>query len=204
MRQLFTSMLDQSSINVAGCEIYAKGSDDGYYSDKHSLGGSTGGDKVTAIIESNTHASNTNNNNGQSYDVESDNHHHQQPATAVAGKQDPESRRIRVFAAYNTGLNKGSSFVLHVGSKSTAREVMHLVVMHLNHAAVQKGLEGPLYGTDDLNEFCLVAVIGPRERVLRDDYKILQLQNPWTKGRLFIRHKNDLLAALEQGETTDV
>uniref|UniRef100_A0A8W8JC18 Ras-associating domain-containing protein n=3 Tax=Magallana TaxID=2171616 RepID=A0A8W8JC18_MAGGI len=52
--------------------------------------------------------------------------------------------------------------------------------------------------------FCLVAVIGARERILRDDYQPLHLQNPWTKGRLYVRMKSNLLAAIQQGHATEV
>jgi hypothetical protein len=43
-----------------------------------------------------------------------------------------------------------------------------------------------------------VAVIGSRERCLRDDFRPLNLQNPWKSGKLFVRMKNDLLAAFER------
>ncbi len=43
-----------------------------------------------------------------------------------------------------------------------------------------------------------VAVIGSRERCLRDDFRPLNLQNPWRSGKLFVRMKNDVLAALER------
>ena len=64
-------------------------------------------------------------------------------------------------------------------------------------AVLLKGLEGPIYAPEELSNFCLVAVIGARERCLRDDFKPLQLQNPWKKGRLYVRQKHDVLAALE-------
>lgn len=64
-------------------------------------------------------------------------------------------------------------------------------------AVVLKGQEGPIYTVDELPNFCLVAVIGARERCLRDDFKPLQLQNPWKKGRLYVRQKQDVLAAIE-------
>lgn len=103
---------------------------------------------------------------------------------------------IQVFAAYNTGLANGTSLKLHVTPKTTAREVVDLVVKQLNMAVVLKGKDGPIYGAEQFENFCLVAVIGARERCLRDDFKPLQLQNPWKKGRLYVRQKNDLLAAI--------
>ncbi|GAB0088266.1 Ankyrin repeat and fibronectin type-III domain-containing protein 1 [Sergentomyia squamirostris] len=104
---------------------------------------------------------------------------------------------IQVYAAYETGLASGTSLKLHVTPKTTAREVVDLVVKQLNMAVVLKGREGPIYTADKLDNFCLVAVIGARERCLRDDFKPLQLQNPWKKGRLYVRQKHDLLAAIE-------
>ncbi|XP_067005275.2 ankyrin repeat and fibronectin type-III domain-containing protein 1 [Anabrus simplex] len=105
---------------------------------------------------------------------------------------------LQVYAAYETGLASGTSLKLHVTPWTTAREVVDLVVKQLNMAVVLKGKDGPIYPNDKLKNFCLVAVIGARERCLRDDFKPLQLQNPWKKGRLYVRQKQDVLAALEQ------
>lgn len=104
---------------------------------------------------------------------------------------------FQVYAAYETGLASGTSLKLHVTPRTTAREVVDLVVTQLNVAVVLKHQAGPIYTPDELPNFCLVAVIGARERCLRDDFKPLQLQNPWKKGRLYVRQKQDVLAALE-------
>ncbi len=108
-----------------------------------------------------------------------------------------ERNVLQVFAAYHTGLASGTSVKLNVTSETTAREVVDLVIKQLNMAVILKGRDGPVYDNDRLKNFCLVAVIGNRERCLRDDFKPLNLQNPWRKGRLFVRMKNDLLAAIE-------
>lgn len=111
---------------------------------------------------------------------------------------------LQVYVAYETGLSKGTRVRLHVTEKTTAREVVTLVVKQLNKAVTSKGKCGPIYGEDELDKFCLVAVIGARERILRDDYHPLQLQNPWTKGKLYVRMKRNLLAAIQQGHATEV
>ncbi|KAJ8957396.1 hypothetical protein NQ318_004876 [Aromia moschata] len=111
--------------------------------------------------------------------------------------KEQQSGILQVFAAYETGLASGTSLKLHVTPRTTAREVVDLVVKQLNMAVVLKGKEGPIYNAEKLKNFCLVAVIGARERCLRDDFKPLQLQNPWKKGRLYVRQKQDVLAALE-------
>lgn len=107
---------------------------------------------------------------------------------------------IQVYAAYNTGLASGTSLKLHVTPRTTAREVVNLVVKQLNMAIGLKGKDGPIYSDDEFDNFCLVAVIGARERCLRDDFKPLQLQNPWRKGRLYVRQKHNVLAALEHSQ----
>ncbi|KAM3959207.1 LOW QUALITY PROTEIN: ankyrin repeat and fibronectin type III domain containing protein wide awake [Aphomia sociella] len=104
---------------------------------------------------------------------------------------------LQVFAAYETGLAAGTSLKLHVTPRTSAREVIDLVVKQLNMAAILKGKEGPVYAPEKFQDFCLVAVIGARERCLRDDFRPLQLQNPWRKGRLYVRLKHDVLAALQ-------
>ncbi|KAI5652066.1 ankyrin repeat and fibronectin type-III domain-containing protein 1 [Phthorimaea operculella] len=121
-----------------------------------------------------------------------------QKSEEVKGPEKPEQAGIlQVFAAYETGLAAGTSLKLHVTPRTSAREVIDLVVKQLNMAAVLKGKSGPVYGPEKLQDFCLVAVIGARERCLRDDFRPLQLQNPWRKGRLYVRLKHDVLAALQ-------
>lgn len=127
------------------------------------------------------------------------------PKPPPAPARTPDSGSIiRVYAAYDTGLAKGTSVKLQVTQKSTAREVINLVIQQLNQAVQARNLSGPVYGLEEWLDFCLVAVIGSRERCLRDDFCPLQLQNPWQKGRLFVRKKNDLLAALEYGNSAIV
>ncbi|KAK7079736.1 Ankyrin-repeat and fibronectin type III domain-containing 1 [Halocaridina rubra] len=108
---------------------------------------------------------------------------------------------IQVYAAYETGLASGTSVKLHITPRTTAREVIDLVVKQLNMAVVLKGKGGPTYGNDRLRDFVLVAVIGIRERCLRDDFRPLQLQNPWIRGKLYVRLRRDVLAALEQSNS---
>ncbi|XP_071443530.1 ankyrin repeat and fibronectin type-III domain-containing protein 1 isoform X1 [Hetaerina americana] len=114
------------------------------------------------------------------------------------GAADDTGSELQVYAAYETGLAPGTSVRLHVTRETTAREVVDLVVQQLSMAAVLKGKSGPVYaGAQRLRSFCLVAVIGARERCLRDDFRPLMLQNPWRRGRLYIRMRHDLLAAIQ-------
>lgn len=113
------------------------------------------------------------------------------------GSRRPDSI-IQVFAAYESGLSSGVSVKLSVTNKTTAREVIDMVVKSLNKTVISKKKKGPTYGNDKLKNFCLVAVIDKRERCLRDDFKLQTIQDPWRRGKFYVRFKNDLLAAIEQ------
>lgn len=103
----------------------------------------------------------------------------------------------QVCAAYDTGLPHPTSLKLHISPTTSAREVVQLFLQQLNMSVVVKGKTGPIYPSTEFGNFCLVSVTGARERCLRDDFKPLQLTHPWRDGRMYIRHKQDVLAALE-------
>ena len=111
---------------------------------------------------------------------------------------------LMVYPAYEMGLTNITCVNLHVTSQTTARDVVQRVIHHVNQAVRNKGLNGPFYPENQLGDFCLVAVVGARERVLRDDFQPLALQAPWTMGRLYVRLKGNLLAALERSQVTSV
>ncbi|XP_050538090.1 ankyrin repeat and fibronectin type-III domain-containing protein 1 isoform X9 [Daktulosphaira vitifoliae] len=104
---------------------------------------------------------------------------------------------IEVHAAYDTGLSHPASLTLHISPTTSAREVVQLFLQQLNMSVLVKGKTGPIYPSTEFANFCLVSVTGARERCLRDDFKPLQLTEPWRNGRMYIRHKQDVLAALE-------
>ncbi|XP_022170944.1 uncharacterized protein LOC111034176 isoform X1 [Myzus persicae] len=104
---------------------------------------------------------------------------------------------IEVCAAYDTGLPHPTSLKLHISPTTSAREVVQLFLQQLNMSVLVKGKTGPIYPSTEFGNFCLVSVTGARERCLRDDFKPLQLTHPWRDGRMYIRHKQDVLAALE-------
>ena len=53
-------------------------------------------------------------------------------------------------------------------------------------------------------DLCLVAVIGGQEKCFKDDFRPLQLQNPWRRGKLFLRLRSEALAASSSGYFTSV
>uniref|UniRef100_A0A915IP49 Ras-associating domain-containing protein n=1 Tax=Romanomermis culicivorax TaxID=13658 RepID=A0A915IP49_ROMCU len=136
-------------------------------------------------------------------------------ATSQNGKDSVAEGTLRIYAAYPCGFPKGTCVRLKVNCKTTTKQILRLVIKHFNDSAVKTETHNNGYTTDpilkkckytenDAHLFCLVVVIGARERCLRDDYPPLELQNPWSKGKLFVRLKNDILAALEFGNEAKV
>ena len=127
-----------------------------------------------------------------------------------------QSGILRIYSAYPSVLPRGTCVKLQVAPHTTSQEVLILVLDQLARAAAMHTPpmhtaptactppQIPKYSEEHVDEFSLVAVVGARERVLRPDFRPLQLQNPWTKGRLYVRLKTDVLAALDQGHVTSV
>ncbi|GMT35133.1 hypothetical protein PFISCL1PPCAC_26430, partial [Pristionchus fissidentatus] len=97
---------------------------------------------------------------------------------------------IIVFAAFESGLENGtrqsmknSSVRLSISPSTTSSEIVALVVEQLTKATARnKGIRLDDVIIPDFSEYCLVVVIGARERRLRDDFAILKLQSPWNSG----------------------
>ena len=108
-----------------------------------------------------------------------------------------ETAIIQVSPAYNTGMSSRVAVKLKINHKTSARDVIDLVVKQLNINVIVKGKKGPTYGNDKLGSFCFVTIINKRERCLRDDFRLLSLQEPWKHGEHYVRFKHETLAALE-------
>nr|XP_014346428.1 PREDICTED: ankyrin repeat and fibronectin type-III domain-containing protein 1-like [Latimeria chalumnae] len=113
---------------------------------------------------------------------------------------------LRVYPQYQTGLSKETSVKLCVTSKTTAREMVKLVVREISelNRNIVEGSEVFPYGEDQLDHFGLVFVVDGNEKWLPDDFQPLSLQNPWTKGRLCVRIKEFSPLLLQYGLATTV
>ncbi|VBB31820.1 unnamed protein product [Acanthocheilonema viteae] len=116
-------------------------------------------------------------------------------------KKIPTTRVIKVYAAYQCGLTCDTSVRLQIASATTASEIVALVIEQLAKAAAKSGKS---IESKDPEDFCLTVVVGSRERRLRDDFPPMKLQNPWDDGRLFVRRRDSVLAALQKGNEAAV
>ncbi|KAL2078456.1 hypothetical protein ACEWY4_026141 [Coilia grayii] len=137
---------------------------------------------------------------------------------------------IRIYPQYPTGLPKETSVKLRVTPNTCAREIVRLVVQEMNAVSRQLlgGAEhcalgpeawvcgcgpgacvcGPppagVYGAEHLEHFGLALVLDERVKWLQDDFCPLQLQNPWSRGKLCVRIKEYSPLALQHGRATTV
>lgn len=122
---------------------------------------------------------------------------------------------------------------LRVTPTTSAREMVQLVVQEMNAVARQLlsgasdrcafGPEGwacgcgmaacvcgppaaaaGVYGAEHLEHFGLVLVLDERVKWLQDDFCPLQLQNPWSRGKLCVRIKEYSPLAMQHSRATTV
>ncbi|EJD76105.1 hypothetical protein LOAG_16880 [Loa loa] len=116
-------------------------------------------------------------------------------------RKTPTTGVIKVYAAYQCGLTCGTSVRLQIASTTTASEIVAVVTEQLTKAAAEAG---KAIESKDPEDFCLAVVVGSRERRLRDDFPPMKLQNPWDDGRLFVKRRDSVLAALQNGNEAAV
>jgi len=74
-----------------------------------------------------------------------------------------------------------------------AKEVIQLAVGALDEAKMKRHPEKPIIPSDP-NDFCLLCTLNDRydERILNDDYPMLELYREATKFKLFLKKNSDL------------
>lgn len=93
-------------------------------------------------------------------------------------------------------------FQLHITPLTTASEVVAMVIEQLEKTCEQRR---KIYQNIlEYKNYCLVAVVGSQEKSFNDDFKPLELQNPWKRGKLYVRLKTSAMAATNFGQFTSV
>ncbi|XP_072916102.1 LOW QUALITY PROTEIN: ankyrin-repeat and fibronectin type III domain-containing 1-like [Hemitrygon akajei] len=125
---------------------------------------------------------------------------------APPGSQQLNSVSLSVYPQYQTGLAKEMSVKLCISSRTSAREIVTLVIRETNEAVRRmRGRPGVhLYREDQLENFGLVLLMDNTEKWIQDDVSPLSLQNPWTKGQLCVRMRGCTPSLTPQGTATAV
>lgn len=118
--------------------------------------------------------------------------------------QDPSYAIIRVHAMYNTGLNKNVNIKLHITEQTTSRDIINLIVRHLNTVAQNRGKGVFVYSEESLANFCLVLKFQGYEKVLKDDLRLLQLRSQLQQAKVCVMMLDTMFSEEELGEATVV
>lgn len=124
--------------------------------------------------------------------------------TELAKPQDSSYAIIKVHAMYDTGLNKNVNIKLHITEQTTSRDIINLVIRHLNTIVQSKGKGVIVYSEESLANFCLVLKFQGHRKVLKDDYRLLQLRDQLQKAKVCITKLDTLFPEEELGQATVV
>ncbi|XP_048576333.1 ankyrin repeat and fibronectin type-III domain-containing protein 1 isoform X3 [Nematostella vectensis] len=111
---------------------------------------------------------------------------------------------IRVYSTGETGLPAGAQVTLSITPATTANEIVRTVIRRLEKTCDERGKSYKNVSDESIKDFCLVAVFGSQEKCFPDSYKVLQFQNPWKRGKLFVRLRSSAMAATAFGQVTSV
>lgn len=118
----------------------------------------------------------------------------------------PREGVVQIHTAGETSLPPGATVTLHITPSTRAGDVVKMVVQQLHKKCQDRDKSARWHNLSEqkIKDLCLVAVIGGHEKCFRDDFKPLQLQNPWRRGKLYLRLRSEALAASSSGYFTSV
>jgi len=100
-------------------------------------------------------------------------------------------RSAQIYVALPCKLSPGTEYTMNVQYDTSAENAIDYLLRQVNN------LQRSPVNLPSCSECYLVAVIGNRERILRERFPLRQLAAPWTSGRLYVRRRKDTLAALD-------
>ncbi|KAF8782331.1 Ankyrin repeat and fibronectin type-III like protein [Argiope bruennichi] len=100
---------------------------------------------------------------------------------------------LRISVAYHDSIPADTSVRLQVSPEVSVREIVEAVIGQMNDATLEEKYDSTLYIDDQTKDnLCMVVSFGTLERSLSDSFQPLKVQNPWTKGHLFVKRKSDV------------
>ena len=109
---------------------------------------------------------------------------------------------LQIYVQYNSGLASGTSVRLLVNGKTTAKEIVDVVVKQITQTVQKKNRLYQTQGSSDYSldfqdsndsdqSFCLIVSLGNIERRLPDTIHPLLLRKPWRSGKFSVRYVKD-------------
>ncbi|XP_071036115.1 ankyrin repeat and fibronectin type-III domain-containing protein 1-like isoform X2 [Parasteatoda tepidariorum] len=105
---------------------------------------------------------------------------------------DSEEDELQIFLAYSENIPEGMNIKLKLNSEATVHEIVQAVTSKVNEIILEGNADSEMYISDQiLDDISLVVEHGTTERYLNDSFQPLKVQNPWTKGKLLIKRRQD-------------
>jgi len=109
-----------------------------------------------------------------------------------------------VYGTQEIGVFDNEFVEILVTKETTVHEIILLASQNILKY-VKEPSRSFFESSSDRSSFLgLVVVSGAKERCLRDDLKLLSLQNPWEKGEIFLRLKKEAYKAAKLSKSTSV
>ena len=123
-----------------------------------------------------------------------------------AGKNGVKSNSslIKVYGTQEIGVFNNEFVEILVTKETTAKDIVLLASQGMLQFVKEPNRSFFESSSDRASFLGLVALSGSKERCLRDDLKLLSLQNPWEKGDLFLRLKKEAYKAAKLSKSTSV
>ena len=123
-----------------------------------------------------------------------------EPRNGMKGK----TSLIKVHGTQEIGVHNKEFVEVLVTKETTAHDIVLLASQSMLQYVREPSRSFFESSTDRVSFLGLVVVSGAKEKCLRDDLKLLSLQNPWEKGEIFLRLKKEAHKAAKLSKSTSV
>lgn len=111
---------------------------------------------------------------------------------------------IKVYGTEEIGVTNNEFVEVLVTKETTTKEIILLASQGMLQFVTESTRSFFESSVDRSSLLGLVVLSGSKERCLRDDLKLLSLQNPWEKGDIYLRWKKEAYKAAKLGKSTSV
>ncbi|XP_065065509.1 ankyrin repeat and fibronectin type-III domain-containing protein 1-like isoform X2 [Rhopilema esculentum] len=114
------------------------------------------------------------------------------------------SCNIKVHGTEEIGVLHNEFVEIDVTMETTVKEIVHLAAQGMLQFISEPNRNFFESSAENMSFLGLVVLSGSKERCLRDDLKLLSLQNPWDRGQIFLRLKKEAYKAAKLSKSTSV
>ena len=111
---------------------------------------------------------------------------------------------VKVHGTEEIGVLNNEFVEILVNKETTAKELVRLAAKGMLQYVREPNRDFFESSPDNANFLGLVVLCGSKERCLRDDLKLLSLQNPWEVGHVYLRLKREAHKAAKLSKSTSV